>query len=83
MAWETGSTTGTNVVSIHNGEEKTYSFEGTKLLKEVVQSVASQMGFGSVLVKADGRDVQPDEGDKAISSFSRIEVVPKHSGANE
>tara|TARA_Y100000310_G_C20367774_1_gene662041 strand:- start:405 stop:650 length:246 start_codon:yes stop_codon:yes gene_type:complete len=81
MVWENTSTEGTVVVAIANGEERSFQYDGSKPLKDVITDVASQMSFGSVLVKADGRNVEPSEGETVISSFKRIEIVPKTTGA--
>ena len=87
MAWETGeggvTVGGTRIVSIVDGVERAFTFDGGTLLKDVVQGVATQMNFGSVLVKADGRNVEPTEGDSAVSTFQRVEILPKYSGASE
>jgi hypothetical protein len=82
MAWES-NTNATKVVAIKDGVERDFNFDGTMLLKDTIRRVSSQMGLGTVLVKADGRNVEPDEGMKAISEYQRIEVIPKNSGASD
>jgi hypothetical protein len=72
---------GTKVVSIQNGRETAFDFDGNTPLMDVVKQVASRMGYGAVLVSADGRNVEPNEGTKPVNSFQRVEIVPKFSGA--
>ena len=82
MSWETsGSQNQTQIVTIQNGSERSFNFDGATPLKDVVSQVSSQMSYGSVLVKCDGRTVEPEEGEKNVGSFRRVEIVPKFSGA--
>ena len=82
MAWETGVNSATKVVAIVSGEEKVFTFEGNTLLKDVGMNVATQMNFGSFLVKADGNEISsPNDANVPISNFRTIEIVPKYSGA--
>ena len=81
MVWEATSSSNTKVVAKVNGEEKTFSYGGDMKLKDVVAQVASSINAGTVLVYADGREVQSNEGETAISSFRTIEVVPKQEAA--
>lgn len=82
MAWE--NTNGnTKVVAESNGEERSFNFEGSMKLKDAVREVSRSMSYGSVLVTADGRNVEPNEGEKPISDFSLVKIVPKMAGASE
>ena len=90
MAWETntaarqGATSNepvTHVIAKSEGNEESFSYAPSTLLKDAVSRTASAMGFGTVLVKADGRTVEPNEGNTPISQFGSIEIMPKISGA--
>ena len=81
MAWESANNSATSVVAIRDGEERSFNFGGETKLKDAVSSISSQMGFNGVLVKCDGRIVEPEEGETAISDFSKVEVMPKIAGA--
>jgi len=83
MAWnlDSGSGGNKNVVLVQDGERSNHSFPSTTTLNDAVKNVATGAGLGSVLVRADGRDVEQDEGDSALSEFGSIEVMPKMAGA--
>lgn len=80
MVWNTNAGRRTVYASV-NGEERTFDFDGTTPLKDAVSSVAKQLGLGAVLVQSDGRNVEPDEGDKPISEMGRVDIIPKNAGA--
>lgn len=82
-AWDVNGGTGgpSTVVSIVNGDKQNHEFEGSTLLSEAIKTVASKLGLGSVIVRADGRDVQQSEGSQPISEFNSIELTPKMAGA--
>jgi len=86
MTWENAGSpanirNGTTVVAVQNGNERPFTFDGNMLLQDVVREVSSKMSYGSVLVNCDGRTVEPTEGTKPISSFGKVEIIPKFSGA--
>ena len=82
MAWEASDMNGhTKVIARKDGVERDFTFDGATKLKDVVRQVSNVMGFGNVLVTADGSSVEPEEGETAISHYSRIEIVPKFAGA--
>lgn len=52
--------------------------EGTTL-REFVQAASSEFGIRSYCVMSGGQTIKKDEGDKAITEFSKIEINAKDS----
>lgn len=78
---EEGQNEKTKVVSVVNGSEQEHEFSPETKLKDVVKKVAREKGFGAVTVKTDGHLTDPEDGEKQISEFELVEVLPKHVGA--
>ena len=76
MTWEVNGQINVKVVTPSGTEVE--QFDGTALLKDVVREVANKYSMKNLIVRTqDGREIEPDEGDKPISEFGDLEITAK------
>jgi len=76
MTWEVNGQINVKVVTPSGTEVE--QFDGTTLLKDVVREVANKYSMKNLIVRTqDGREIEPDEGDKPVSEFGDLEITAK------
>jgi len=76
MTWEVNGQINVKVVTPSGTEVE--QFDGTTLLKDVVREVANKYSMKNLIVRTqDGREIEPDEGNKPVSEFGDLEITAK------
>ncbi len=76
MTWEVNGQINVKVVTPSGTEVE--QFDGNTLLKDVVREVANKYSMKNLIVRTqDGREIEPDEGDKPVSEFGDLEITAK------
>ena len=76
MSWEVDNQINVRVVTPSGTENE--QFDGSMLLRDVVREVANRYSMKNLIVRTqDGRELEPEEGDRPVSEFGDLEITAK------
>ena len=76
MTWEVDNRVEVKVITPAGTEIE--QFDANTALKDVVREIANKYSLKNLIVRtSDGRELEPDVGDKPIGEFGNLEVTAK------